>query len=85
MIVTVTNSLGRPDGIASISLVGSAQLTITGNTCPSVVAAGASCTLQITYVPPNVPSYDAATLAVAESSGAQTQVPVTGEAVTNGP
>jgi hypothetical protein len=81
--VTVTNTSGLPTGIQGISLTGSAAFTLTGNTCPGVLAGGASCTIQVTFQP-IVSATFSSNLQVSESSGAHTTVPVSGSATING-
>jgi sugar lactone lactonase YvrE len=79
MSLTLTNSTGLPAGIRSISLSGSTAFSITGNNCPSVLAGGASCTVQITFISPTVNIY-AGTITIKESSGATTAVALSGSA-----
>ena len=67
-------------GIASISKTGSAAFTFT-KTCGTTLAAGASCTVDVTFTPPAVGSY-AATLYVNESAGTIHKIPLSGTAVT---
>jgi hypothetical protein len=79
-IVTIKNSNGVAAGIASISMSGSAAFTFT-KTCATTLAAGASCTVDVTFTPAAVGSY-AGTLYVNESAGAIHKVPLSGTAVT---
>jgi hypothetical protein len=74
--VTVTNTSGAAIGISAIALVGGKYLT-ERNKCGSLLAAGASCSVTVTFVPKTVGTFTS-TLKVTESSGAQDTVPVTG-------
>jgi hypothetical protein len=65
--------------------VGAPAFTITNYTCPAILAAGASCAVEITFLPVSTTPYDnSSTLTITEGSGAQTQVPISGQAVANG-
>jgi hypothetical protein len=83
MNLTVKNSSGLPAGIHSISLSGDSVFMLTGDNCPAVLAGGASCTVQITYQPKVVGIYSG-NLRFAESSGARTDIAVSGTATTDG-
>jgi outer membrane protein assembly factor BamB len=80
---TITNTSDLPKGIQWIVLSGSAVFTLTGNTCPTVLAGGASCTIQVTYQP-TVSGIFSGNLRVLESTGTPTDVPVSGSATING-
>jgi len=80
--ITVTNTSGLPTAILSHSLTGAAAFTITGYNCPAILAGGARCRVQITFlVTSSTPFQNDSTLTIQEGSGTQTQVPVTGQAV----
>jgi hypothetical protein len=79
-IITIKNPGGVPAGIASISMSGSAAFTFT-TTCATTLAAGASCTVDVTFTPAAVGFY-AGTLYVKESAGTNHNIPVSGTAVT---
>lgn len=81
--MTVTNTTGVPVGLFPLQLTGSNTFTITGGGCPAILAGGASCTVQITFIPTVVGTVTA-TLTVHEQSGAVTQAPISGTAGTNG-
>jgi len=80
---TITNTFGLPKGIQWIVLSGSTAYTLKGNTCPTVLAGGASCTIQVTYQP-TVSGTFSGNLRVLESTGTATDVPVSGSATING-
>ena len=79
-IVTVSNPNGVPAGIKSISQTGDTVFTYT-STCGTTLAAGASCTLDVTFTPTAVSSYSGA-LNVYENAGAIDNIPLSGTAVT---
>ena len=82
--VTITNTVGMPTGIQHIWLSGSpSTFSITGNNCPAALAAGKSCTVQITMQTAVAGSFTA-NLSVRETSGAYTIVPVSGLVSVNG-
>ena len=83
MNMTVHNSRGYPAGIRIASLSGSGAFSVTANNCPAILAGGASCTVQFTFIPPSASSYSA-TWTLTESSGAKTAVPITGSATVSG-
>src|SRR6267378_3238439 len=76
--VTVTNTSGASVGIAGIAMSGDPAL-VQGNTCGSVLSAGATCTVTVTFNPTAYGTFTS-TLIVTESSGAQETVSVTGTA-----
>jgi hypothetical protein len=77
--VTVTNTSGAPVGIAGIDMSGDPSF-VQGNTCGSILSAGATCTVTVTFNPVAYGTF-ASTLIVTESSGAQESVSVSGSAV----
>ena len=76
--VTVTNTSSVSAGIAGIAMSGDPSLS-EGNTCGSVLSAGASCTVTVTFNPSAYGTF-ASTLIVTESSGGQETVSVSGTA-----
>jgi hypothetical protein len=74
--VTVTNGTGNSVGIAGIAMSGDASLT-EKNTCGTVVAAGASCTITVTFKPVAYGTFTT-TVTVTEGSGATDTVAVSG-------
>ncbi len=76
--VTVTNTSGAPVGIAGIDMSGDPSF-VQGNTCGSILSAGATCTITVTFSPAAYGTF-ASTLIVTESSGAQETVSVSGSA-----
>jgi hypothetical protein len=79
-IVTVSNLEGVPAGIRLISKTGSTAFTFT-KTCGTTLAAGASCTVDVTFIPTVVGSYSGI-LYVYEYAGSIHQIPLSGTAVT---
>lgn len=79
-IVTISNLDGVPAGIRSITKTGSTAFTFT-NTCATTLAAGASCTVDVTFIPTVVGSYSGI-LYVSESAGTVHNVPLSGTGVT---
>lgn len=79
-IVTVTNANGVPAGIRAISKSGSTAFTFT-KTCGTTLAAYASCTVNVTFMPTVVGSYSGM-LYVYESAGTIHKIPLSGTAVT---
>ncbi|HWE83968.1 MAG TPA: choice-of-anchor D domain-containing protein [Terracidiphilus sp.] len=77
--LTVSNSTGIPVGIRSRTLSGSSVFSVTGSNCPAILAGGASCTVNITFIPTAVATYSASYTMI-ESSGAKTVVSITGTA-----
>ena len=77
--IGVRNSTGLPVGIRSIVLKGPSAFTVTGNNCPAILAGGASCTVQITFIPTATATYSGR-LTVTESSGAATPIALSGSA-----
>jgi len=85
MNITVTNPSGLPVEIQAHSFTGDSTLSVTGYTCPVVLGPGASCTVQITFLPLSSSPFDNnATFKITEGSGALTQVGIHGQAVANG-
>jgi hypothetical protein len=80
--VTVTNTNGVPAGINRISLSGSTTFTQTNN-CPTMIAAGATCTVTITFTPTVVGTVTG-TLTVPESAGTVHKIALSGTASTGG-
>ncbi len=79
-IVTISNPDGVPAGIRSITKTGSTAFTFT-KTCGTTLAAGASCTVDVTFIPTVVGSYSGI-LYVYESAGTIHKIPLSGTAVT---
>ena len=80
--MTVANPTGMPVGIRSIARTGSSAYSITRNNCPKILNGGASCTVQVTFIPPAIGTYSG-TLTITESSGAATPVALAGSAGTD--
>src|SRR6266852_1743060 len=76
--VAVTNTSGASVGIAGIAMSGDPSL-VQGDTCGSILSAGATCTVTVTFNPIAYGTF-ASTLIVTESSGAQETVSVSGTA-----
>jgi hypothetical protein len=72
--VTVTNATQAAVGISSITISGDPSLT-QKNKCPSLLAAGASCTVSVTFRPTVAGSFTS-TLVLSESSGSQDLVSI---------
>jgi hypothetical protein len=68
-------------GIASIAISGSKTFTKT-TTCGSTLAAGATCTITVTFTPTALVAYSGS-LNVTESAGAVHQVPLSGTGSNN--
>ena len=79
-LLTITNPNGVPAGIRGIGKVGSTAFTFT-KTCGTTLAASASCTVDVTFIPMAVGSYSG-TLFVDESAGTLHTIPLSGTAVT---
>jgi sugar lactone lactonase YvrE len=79
-IVTISNPDGVPAGIRTIAKSGSTAFTFT-KTCGTTLAAGASCTVDVTFIPTVVGSYSGI-LYVYESAGTIHKIPLSGTAVT---
>jgi hypothetical protein len=79
-IVTISNPDGVPAGIRLINKTGSTTFTFT-KTCGTTLAAGASCTVDVTFIPTAVASYSG-TLYVYENAGTIHKIPLSGTAVT---
>jgi sugar lactone lactonase YvrE len=76
--VTVTNTSGASVGIAGIAMSGDPSL-VQGNTCGSILSAGATCTVTVTFNPVAYGTFTS-TVIVAEGSGAQETVSVSATA-----
>jgi sugar lactone lactonase YvrE len=76
--VTVTNTGSGAVAIAKIAMSGDPSF-VQGSTCGSGLAAGANCTVTVTFSPTAYGTF-ASTLAVTESSGGQETVSVSGTA-----
>jgi sugar lactone lactonase YvrE len=74
--VTVTNTSASSSGIAAIALSGDPSITQRNN-CPSSLAAGATCTITVTFQPTAYGTFNSS-LTVAEGNGAVDTVAVTG-------
>jgi len=77
--VTVTNTGSASVQIAGIAMNGDPSLVVQGSTCGSILSAGATCTVTVTFNPSSYGTF-ASTLIVTESSGAQESIPVTATA-----
>src|SRR5229473_5400725 len=76
--VSVTNTSSASVGIAGIAMSGDSSFA-QGNTCGSILSAGATCTITVTFNPVAYGTFTS-TLIVTESSGAQETVSVSGTA-----
>src|SRR5882762_4271847 len=76
--VSVTNTSGGSVGIAGIAISGDPSF-VQGNTCGSILSAGATCAVTVTFSPVAYGTFTS-TLIVTESSGAQETVSVNGTA-----
>jgi hypothetical protein len=74
--VSVSNGTGSSVGIAGIAVSGDASLT-EKNTCGTVVGAGASCTITVTFRPVAYGTFTS-TVTVTEGSGATDTISVSG-------
>ena len=80
---TLTN-----DGSASVNLTGFAispadgTYTLFSNNCPATLGVQQTCTLQLTFTPPDVFTYNA-TLSVTNSAGAAASLPLSGTGLNN--
>ncbi len=81
-IVTISNPDGVSAGIRLISKTGSTAFTFT-KTCGTTLAAGASCTVDVTFIPTIVGSYSGI-LYVYESAGTVHKIPLSGSATIGG-
>jgi hypothetical protein len=79
--VTVTNASSTAVGISGIVMSGDASLS-QRNTCAATLAAGAACTIRVTFQPQAYGTFTG-TLALSETSGALDQVSVTGISTVN--
>ena len=77
--VTVTNTSSASVQIAGIVMNGDPSLVAQGSTCGSVLSAGSTCTITVTFTPAAYGSF-ASTLILTESSGAQESVSVSATA-----
>jgi uncharacterized protein YfaS (alpha-2-macroglobulin family) len=80
--VTVTNATQAAVGIGSITVSGDPSLT-QKNKCSSILAAGASCTISVTFRPTVAGSFSG-TLVLSESSGSQDLVSISAFASISG-
>jgi hypothetical protein len=74
--VTVTNTSGTSGGILGVGMQGDSSL-VDKNNCGSVLAAGATCSITVTFNPVAYGTFTS-TLVVVEGSGARDTIPVTG-------
>jgi hypothetical protein len=79
-LLTVTNTNSVPVGIKGIGKSGSTAFTFT-KTCGTLLAASASCTVNVTFIPTTVGSYSG-TLYVVESAGTLHSIALSGTGVT---
>ncbi len=79
-IVTISNLDGVPAGIRLITKTGSTAFTFT-KTCGTTLAAGASCTVDVTFIPTAVATYSGI-LYVYENAGTIHKIPLSGMSVT---
>jgi sugar lactone lactonase YvrE len=77
--VTVTNTSGASVEIAGIAMNGDPSLVVHGSTCGSILTAGATCAITVTFNPAAYGTFGS-TLIVTESSGAQETVSVSATA-----
>lgn len=82
MTLTVTNTTGVFTGISKITKTGSTTFTQTNN-CGTGLAAYATCTITVTFMPTTVGSFSG-TLTVTESAGAAHTIPLSGTSVSGG-
>lgn len=77
---TITNSGNASLTISGISLTGvnASDFQITSNTCPSSLAAGASCSLQVTFRPSSTGGRSGAISVSDDANGSPQSVPLTG-------
>ncbi len=80
--VTVTNTNGVAIGLGHVAISGSSVFTQT-NTCGTTLAAGASCTVTVTFMP-TVAGTFTGTLSISESAGTSHKVPLSGTASNSG-
>jgi len=80
--VTVTNTNGVPAGITRISITGSKTFT-QQNGCGSALAANASCTVTVTFMPVVAGTFTG-TLTITEGAGTAHKVPLSGSAANDG-
>jgi hypothetical protein len=81
MRVTVSNTCAASARIVGIAISGDPSLTQV-NKCGASLAAGATCTINVTFQPVTYGTFTS-TLTVTESSGALDTVPVTGISTVN--
>jgi hypothetical protein len=77
---TITNSGNAPLTISGISLTGvnASDFQITSNTCPSSLAAGASCSLQLTFRPSAIGTRSGALSVSDDANGSPQSAPLSG-------
>jgi len=81
LTTTVTNSDGIVTGLAGIKITGGSGMFKQNNKCGTSLAAGASCTVSVTFTATAYGTFNA-TLSVTESAGAVHAVTLTGSGVT---
>jgi len=82
---TVMNTSGLAAALASHRLSGDPAITLTSYNCPAILASGASCTVGLLFTSTSTtPVNDSATFTFVEGTGAVTQVPISGQAVSDG-
>jgi len=77
--VTVTNTSSASVQVAGIAMNGDPSLVVQGSTCGSILSAGSTCTITVTFNPAAYGTFSS-TLIVTESSGAQEAVSVSATA-----
>ena len=81
----LTNPGGVSLGIRSVALTGDSVFSLTGSSCAGVLASHASCTVEVTFQPVGTATFAySGTVAITDTTGAQTKIPVTGQSVLNG-
>ena len=80
--ITVTNATGIATGISGISFKGNSVFT-ENNKCPSILGTGATCKIDITFVPRTASTFSGA-VTVDESNGTVDVIQVSGSAATGG-
>jgi N-acetylneuraminic acid mutarotase len=66
-MLTITNSGNATLNLTSISVSGANANAFSSNTCPATLAAGAACSLSVSFSPPGIGSYTA-TLTIADNA-----------------
>ena len=75
--VTVTNSGGAAANGVAFANSNAAEFPVSGNTCGTAIAAGASCTLSVAYAP-GAAGADNDTLTISYTGGSNLSVALTG-------